>query len=126
MTKTTLGLALAIVATTFGVLFACGSSSSSAAGAGAEAGVDAPAPGTTPCYPDDPSMPLACKISGEMCVDDYAGVAGLDPKQQCKTFPAACAGDRTCTCVTREFTCGITTTCSMSDAGAVRITCQPD
>ncbi len=99
--------------------------------AGKEAGADGsvpttpPLPTTAPCR-SGPSPGVACDPATEMCIDDYAGVGGFDPRQPCKPLPEPCRDDRSCTCVSAHFRCGITTTCSEGAGGIVSVTCQPD
>ncbi len=95
--------------------------------AGADGAVRTPpgSPTAAPCRPRDPTS-IACNPVSDMCIDDYAGVGGFDPHQQCKPLPEPCRDDRTCACVSAHFKCGITTTCSDSDGGIVSVTCQPD
>jgi hypothetical protein len=99
--------------------------------AGSDAGADgsvpspAPSPTTASCRPGDATA-IACNATTEMCIDDYAGVGGFNPHQQCKPLPDPCRDDRSCACVSAHFKCGITTTCSDADGGVVSVTCQPD
>ena len=91
---------------------------------GAAAGHDANREaGAVRCWND--SRTLACDTTREICVDDYAHVAGGN---HCAAIPSACAGALTCDCLTANIHCGITTTCSMTGgrSGQPMLTCQPD
>ena len=79
--------------------------------------------GSVRCWND--SRTLACDVTREICVDDYAHVAGGD---HCVAIPSACAASLTCDCLTANIHCGITTSCTMTGGpnGLPMLVCQPD
>lgn len=80
------------------------------------------------CWPSDTNadFALACLPTSEFCVDDSQGVHRFPTVTSCQPLPAGCVSDHTCECLNLAFHCGVTSPCSVSSTGVLRVTCLPD